>query len=415
MLRFMLTAEIIATGSEMLTPARTDTNSLWLTEKLNAIGIEVKRKTIVGDDLERMEQALRDALGRAGLVITTGGLGPTEDDVTRGAISAATGRGMSLDEALVEEIRARFASFGRAMPEINRRQAYVIENSQVLPNPNGSAPGLFLAHEGTLIAALPGPPREMEPMFERFVLPHLRERAGGVCVARRVMRVVGMGESAVDELIAPVYTQYQNPQTTILFNRAEIEIHLTAQADDEDAANALLNELADKIAAPLGPALFSRHGETMEEVVAHLLTAQSRTLALAESCTGGLIAERLTEIPGSSVFFMEGVVAYANEAKTRALNVPAELIAAHGAVSGQVAEAMAVGVKERAGTDFGVSVTGIAGPGGGTPEKPVGLVYIGLADAGGVTHRRLQFPGDRHLVRWRASQGALELLRRRLL
>jgi nicotinamide-nucleotide amidase len=411
----MLTAEIIATGSEMLTPERTDTNSLWLTEKLNSIGIEVKRKTIVGDDMERMEQALRDALGRAGLVITTGGLGPTEDDVTRGAIAAAVGREMYLDEDVVANIRAKFASFGREMPEINKRQAYVIQGAKVLPNPNGSAPGIFLEHEGTLVVALPGPPREMKPLFEQSVMPRLRESAGGVRVARRVMRVAGLGESALDELIAPIYTAYQNPQTTILFNRAEIEIHLAAQGQADEEADALLDELAGKIADKLGPALFSRHGETMEEIIAQLLTAQGKTLATAESCTGGLIAERLTEIPGSSVFFMEGVVAYANEAKTRALNVPAELIAAHGAVSGQVAEAMAAGVKERAGTDFGVSVTGIAGPGGGTPEKPVGLVYIGLADAGGVTHRRLQFPGDRHLVRWRASQGALELLRRRLL
>jgi nicotinamide-nucleotide amidase len=411
----MLTAEIIATGSEMLTPARTDTNSLWLTEKLNAAGIEVKRKTIVGDDAERMEQSIRDALGRAGLVITTGGLGPTEDDVTRGAIAAATGRGMRFEPALVTELEAKFARFGRQMPDINKRQAYVVEGAEVLPNPNGSAPGLFLEHEGTLIAAFPGPPREMQPMFEQCVLPRLREQAGGVCVARRVLRVVGRGESAVDELIAPIYTQYQNPQTTILFNRAEIEIHLTAQAPDETAAAVLLDEVTEKIAAKLGRSLFARHGETMEEVIAQLLTTQGKTLALAESCTGGLIAERLTEIAGSSVFFLEGVVAYANEAKTRTLNVPAALIAEHGAVSAQVAEAMALGIRARAGTDFGLSVTGIAGPGGGTAEKPVGLVYVGLADAQGVTHHKLQLPGDRHLVRWRASQGALELLRRRLL
>ena len=411
----MLTAEIIATGSEMLTPTRTDTNSLWLTEKLNAIGIEVKRKTIVGDDDERMEQALRDALGRAGLVITTGGLGPTEDDVTRGAVARAVGREMVLDEAIVTNIKAKFASFGREMPESNKKQAYVIAGAETLPNPNGSAPGMFLEHEGTLVALLPGPPREMKPMFEQSVAPRLTEKAGGVCVVRRVLRVVGLGESALDELIAPIYTTYANPQTTILFNRAEIEVNLTAQSPTPEAAEALLDELAGKIAEKLGPAVFSLRGETMEAIVAQLLTAQGRTLALAESCTGGLIAERLTEIPGSSAFFLEGIVAYSNEAKTRSLNVPTELIAEHGAVSGPVAEAMAVGARAQAGADFAVSVTGIAGPGGGTPEKPVGLVYVGLADAQSVTHHKLQLPGDRHLVRWRASQGALELLRRRLL
>jgi nicotinamide-nucleotide amidase len=410
----MLTAEIIATGSEMLTPTRTDTNSLWLTEKLNSIGIEVKRKIIVGDDAERMEQSLRDALGRAGLVITTGGLGPTEDDVTRDAVARAVGREMFLDENVVAGIVAKFASFGREMPEVNKKQAMVVDGAEVLPNPNGTAPGIFLEHENTMLALLPGPPREMKPMFENSVMPRLLERAGGVCVARRVMRVVGLGESAVDELIAPVYTAYQNPQTTILFTRAEIEIHLTAQAPMPDAAESLLDELAEKIAEKLGPALFSHYGETMEEIVAQLLTAQGKTLALAESCTGGLIAERLTEIAGSSAFFLEGSVVYSNEAKTRALNVPAQLIAAHGAVSGEVAEAMARGARERSGADLAVSVTGIAGPAGGTAEKPVGLVYIGLATANSLSHRKLQFPGDRHLVRWRASQAALELLRRQL-
>lgn len=411
----MLTAEIIATGSEMLTPTRTDTNSLWLTEELNALGIEVKRKTIVGDDAERMEQALRDALGRTGLIITTGGLGPTEDDVTRRAIAQAVGREMYEDAAIVENIRAKFASFGRKMPEINRRQALVISGAEVLNNPNGSAPGLFLVHEGTFIAALPGPPREMKPMFRAAVAPRLTAHTGAVRVVRRMMRVAGLGESAVDELIAPIYTQYTNPQTTILFNKAEIEIHLTAQGPNEATATALLDEVAEKCAAQLGTALFSSHGAALEEVIAELLAAKKQTLAVAESCTGGLIAHRLTEVPGSSAFFLEGAVTYSNAAKVRQLGVPEELIAEHGAVSAPVAAAMAAGIRERSGADYGLAVTGIAGPGGGTPEKPVGLVYLALADAAGSTPRQIQLPGDRYLVRWRASQGALDLLRKRLL
>jgi nicotinamide-nucleotide amidase len=262
---------------------------------------------------------------------------------------------------------------------------------------------------------LPGPPREMRPMFENFVQPKLTTKAGDVRVVRRILRVSGMGESAVDERIAPVYSQYKNPQTTILFNRSEIEIHLTAQAKTEQDAELLLDGLAGQIEERLGHAIFAFRGEKMEEVVGLRLAVGGFTIAVAESCTGGLIAQRLTEVPGSSVYFMEGVVAYSNEAKIRTLGVDADLIATHGAVSAEVAEAMAVGVKERAGTDFGLSITGIAGPGGGSEEKPVGLVYIALADDAHTEHRKLNIPGDRHLIRWRSSQAALDLLRRRLI
>lgn len=411
----MLTAEIIAIGSELLTPDRTDTNSLWLTEKLNSIGIEVKLKTIVGDDDARLEEAIKDALRRSSIVITTGGLGPTEDDITRKIAARAMGRRLSLDEKVLEEIRTRFLSFGRSMPEINSRQAMVIEGAEVLPNPNGSAPGLYIEHDSRSVVLLPGPPREMKPMFEEFVRPKLAAKAGDVRVVRRVLRVTGLGESAVDERIAPVYTQYKNPQTTILFNRSEIEIHLTAQAKTEAEAELLLDGLAGQIEERLGNAIFAFRGETMEEVVGLRLAVNGFTLAVAESCTGGLISQRLTEVPGSSVYFMEGVVTYSNEAKTRALGVDPELIEAHGAVSAEVAEAMAEGVRRRAETDFGLAVTGIAGPGGGSEEKPVGLVYIALSDDAHTEHRKLNIPGDRHLIRWRSSQAALDLLRRRLI
>ncbi len=411
----MLTAEIIAIGSELLTPDRADTNSLWLTEKLNSIGIEVKLKTIVGDDDARLEETIKDALRRSRIVITTGGLGPTEDDITRKIAARALSRRLMLNEKVLESIREKFRRMGRPMPEINSRQAMIIEGAEVLDNPNGSAPGLYIEHDERAVALLPGPPREMRPMFENFVLPKLVVKAGDVRVARRILRVVGMGESAVDERIAPVYTQYKNPQTTILFNRSEIEIQLTAQAKTEQDAELLLDGLAGQIEERLGDAIFAFRGETMEEVVGLRLAVKGFTLAVAESCTGGLISERLTGIPGSSVYFMEGVVTYSNDAKIRSLGVDAELIQEHGAVSAQVAEAMADGVKHRADTDFGLSVTGIAGPGGGTEEKPVGLVYIALADDAHVEHRKLILPGDRNLIRWRASQAALDLLRRRLI
>jgi nicotinamide-nucleotide amidase len=411
----MLTAEIIAVGSELLTPFRTDTNSLWLTERLNTVGVEVKLKTIVGDDDARLEETIRDALKRSGVVVLTGGLGPTEDDITRKIAARALGRRLLLDEKVLEEIRARFLHWGRKMPEINARQAMVMEGAEVLPNPNGSAPGMYLEHEGRAVVLLPGPPREMKPMFDTHVLPKLSGRAGDVRVVRRVLRVAGLGESAVDERIAPVYTQYKNPQTTILFTNTDIEIHLTAQAKSEAEAELLLDGLSGQIEERLGDAVFAFRGEKMEEVVGLRLAVGGFTLATAESCTGGLIAHRLTEVPGSSTYFTEGVVAYSNEAKTRLLGVPAELIETQGAVSAEVAEAMAEGVKRRAGTDFGLAVTGIAGPGGGTEGKPVGLVYVALADDAHTEHRRLMLPGDRYLIRWRASQSALDLLRRRLI
>ncbi|MDT5296147.1 MAG: nicotinamide-nucleotide amidase [Acidobacteriota bacterium] len=411
----MLSAEIIAVGSELLTPFRTDTNSLWLTDRLNTVGVEVKLKTIVGDDDARLEETIRDAVKRSGIVVITGGLGPTEDDITRKITARALGRRLLLDEKVLEEIRERFLHWGRKMPEINARQAMVIEGAEVLANPNGSAPGMYVEHENRVLVLLPGPPREMKPMFDELVLPRLSGRAGGVRVARRVLRVAGLGESAVDERIAPVYTQYKNPQTTILFTNTDIEIHLTAQGKTEPEAELLLDGLAGQIEERLGDSVFAFRGETMEAVVGLRLAVGGFTLAVAESCTGGLVAHRLTEVAGSSTYFTEGVVTYSNESKTRLLDVPAELIESRGAVSAEVAEAMAEGVKRRAGTDFGLAVTGVAGPGGGSTEKPVGLVYVALADDAHTEHRRLMLPGDRHLIRWRASQSALDLLRRRLI
>jgi nicotinamide-nucleotide amidase len=411
----MLTAEIIAVGSELLTPERTDTNSLWLTEKLNEIGIEVKLKTIVGDDEMRLEETIRDAVKRSDIVITTGGLGPTEDDVTRQVSAKAIDRELVYHTELEDDLRTRFERWGREMPEINKRQAYVIDGSDVLPNPNGSAVGMFARVGEKFLAVLPGPPRENQPMFIDHVLPHLKEVAGTVFVKRRNLRVVGLGESALDEAIAPIYTAYKSVQTSILFNKTEVEVQISATDTDETAAKRTADELADKVVEKLGVAVFSFNGETMEEVVGKLLTERGLTVSLAESCTGGLIAERLTDMPGSSKYFLEGAVTYSNGAKISRLGVKSETLDRFGAVSAETAEEMAVGMRERAQTDFAVSITGIAGPDGGSEEKPVGTVFIALADAEGVRSMKFVFPGDRYLIRWRSSQAALDFLRRRIL
>lgn len=411
----MLRAEIIAIGSELLTPHRTDTNSLWLTERLNSVGIEVQLKTVVGDDEAILEESLRDALKRSDVIISTGGLGPTEDDVTRKVFARVTGRQLKLDYEVLAHIRERFASRGYQMTPNNERQALILVGGKVLANPNGTAPGIKIDQEGKLIVLLPGPPRENQPMFDDYVMPDLERMSRGVRIARRVLKVTGLGESALDDMIAPIYKEYTNPSTTILFTDSEIEIHLTGSADTAARAEEIVEELTDKLEEKLGYYLYSTTGESLEEVVGHRLRLKQFTIATAESCTGGLVAERITRVPGSSDYFVGSVVSYTNEVKSHLLDVPEEMIELHGAVSGEVAEAMARGVKMRTGATIGVSVTGTAGPGGGTDAVPVGTVYVGLADDVVTSNRRLVLPGDRHLVRWRASTAALEMVRRRYL
>jgi len=411
----MLSAEIIAIGSELLTPEKTDTNSLWLTGKLNEIGIDVKLKTIVGDDALRLEETIRDAVKRSDVVITTGGLGPTEDDITRQVSARALGRELEFHEDIVEHLRERFRAWGREMPEINKRQAYVIEGAEILPNPNGSAVGMSVAIGEKFLIVLPGPPRENQPMFDNYVFGKLKEKSGEVVFRKRVLKVSGLGESAIDEAIAPIYSAYERVQTSVLFNKSEVEVHLIAQGKTDAEADALNEEIADRIVEKLGIAVFSKDGEEMEAVVGRLLGERGKTLSVAESCTGGLISQRLTDVSGSSAYFIEGVVAYANEAKMNALDVPAEIIEQFGAVSAETAEAMAKGMRARAGTDYAISITGIAGPTGGTPEKPVGTVYIGYSDAALTKSFKIVLPGDRYLIRWRSSQAALDYLRRQIL
>jgi len=410
----MLNAEIIAIGSEMLTPFRLDTNSLWLTERLNAMGVEVKLKTVVGDDEARLEETVRDAMKRSEIVIATGGLGPTEDDITRKIFARVLKRQLILEDAILEKIRARFARRNMPMPEINARQALVISGAQILENGNGTAPGMLIAEGKCTVVLLPGPPREMKPIFDASVAPALKQRVGDMLIVRRTLSIFGLTESATDELAAPIYTKYRNPSTTILFKDGQIELHLTAQARGEGDAVKLLDELAKRLDEVLGEYIFSRDNETLEEVIGQLLKLRGYTLATAESCTGGLLAGRITDVPGSSEYFLEGVVSYSNEAKIDLLGVRKKLIETHGAVSEQVAGAMAAGIRKRAGSTFGISVTGVAGPGGGSAEKPVGLVYIALADDSQTTTRRFIFPGDRQFIRTLSVNAALDMLRRRV-
>jgi nicotinamide-nucleotide amidase len=407
--------ELLAVGSELLDPDRVETNSVYLTGRLREVGVEVVARTMVADDLAWLTSAFRAALARADVVISTGGLGPTEDDLTREAAAAALERPLRRDLAMVEALRARFARYGRVMAPVNEKQADVIEGATVLPNPRGTAPGQRLAADGRLLVLLPGPPGEMEPMFVEQVLPLIRERAGGAVLRRRVLRIAGMGESDVEQVVAPVYTTFTNPRTTILGAPGETELHLTAEGRSEAEAEERLEALAKALRERLPGSIYSEDGRRLHEVVASLLAERGLTLALAESCTGGMLASRLTELPGSSAFLERGYVTYSNRAKVDLLGVDPALLESVGAVSAETAQAMAAGARRAAGTDIGVGITGIAGPGGGTPEKPVGLVFLAIAGAAGDRVRRVHFPGDRGRVRRQAVQGALEMIRRGLL
>lgn len=411
------TAEILAIGSELLTPFRTDTNSLLLTRRLNDIGIDVIGKSIVADRPAALEAALRLAISRADLVVTTGGLGPTDDDLTREAIAATTGAALRETPAIIETIAQRFASRGMVMPGINRRQALVPEGAEPLDNPHGTAPGLYLPIGARVIVALPGPPRELTPMWETHVAPRLSARAAGRVMGRRVLKIAGRGESHVDEVAAPVYRQFRDwsppIETSILASPGRVELHLSAQGQDPAAVAAVLDRGVTALVAAIGPPVFSVDGRDLEQVVGEQLAQRRLTIAAAESCTGGLVLGRLTAVPGSSAWVVGGVVAYDNRVKVEQLGVAAQVLRDHGAVSEPVALGMAEGVRTRLGADVGVGVTGIAGPSGGTDAKPVGTVVIAVAGPGAATHvRTLRLPGDRAMVRQLSVQSALDLVRR---
>jgi nicotinamide-nucleotide amidase len=407
-------AEIIAVGSELLTPLYQDTNSLFLTERLNSLGIEVRFKTVVGDRADDLATALREALSRSPLIILTGGLGPTEDDLTRGVVSGVLRRPLLEVPEIRRQIQERLARFGRPMAENNLRQAMVPQGAVWLENNNGTAPGIWIEHDHNIVVLLPGPPGELEAMFDAACVPRLAQASTGQRIKTRVYKVVGLPESEVDKRAAAVYQAYENPTTTILAKPGAIEIHLRARAATDQEAEARLAELGDQIELALGEFIFSTRGESLEEVVGMYLVMRQKTVAVAESCSGGLLAERLTRNSGSSIFFLGGAICYSNALKTSLAGVPTTLIEEHGAVSQPVAQAMAEGIRARTGASLGVGITGIAGPTGGSPEKPVGLVFIGLADERGTQVREFRFPGNRERVRLWATQMALEMIRRRI-
>lgn len=411
-------AVILAVGSELLSSEKLDTNSLFLTEQLNAYGVAVRYKLVVGDDEDDLATAILDAVSRADLVVTTGGLGPTEDDVTRRAVAKAFGLTLHEDAGVASMILARFESRGLDMPDLNRRQALVPEGAEIVPNARGTAPGLWMVRGNVICLLLPGPPRELRPMFEEILSARIAERTAGHRLFRRVLTVVGRTESHVEALAQPVYSQWRAPgrciDTTILASLGQLELHLSTADDDADRATRLLDAATAELAEVLGEGLVSTRGESLEVVVGRLLTSRGRSIALAESCTGGLVTSRLTDVPGSSAYVLAGWVVYSNSAKVQ-LGVDASLIAQHGAVSERVASALAVQACQRAGADYGLGVTGIAGPGGGSAEKPVGTVWFGLAGPEGpIRTLTARFPGERGRVKCQASQTALDMLRREL-
>jgi len=405
-------AEIIAIGSELLTPFRVDTNSLFLTSELNKVGVRVVHKAIVGDTPEEMRQPFGRALDRADVVISSGGLGPTDDDRTRETVAAMLGRKLYRDEGVFQKIQERFRRFGRSMPEINARQAMVIEGATILPNPKGTAPGLWIEVRGHILILLPGVPQELRGIFENEVQPRLAKLGIQQRLYTRELRITGIFESDVEQRVSPLYAQYPDVEVTILAAPTGIQLHPRLWSEDAAKAEAQLDELVKRMSLALGEYLVSTRGESLEEVVARELTEHRATIAVAESCTGGLLAERLTSLPGSSVYFVGGIVCYSNELKTSLVGVPAELIETKGAVSSEVALALADGIRRRTGAALGVGITGIAGPGGGTAEKPVGLVYLGLADERGPRGSELRLPGDRERIRQFSTQRALDAVRR---
>lgn len=414
-----MNAEIVAIGSELLTAFKQDTNSLFLTGKLNELGVNVDFKTVVGDRRSDLVNAIRIALERADIIVLMGGLGPTEDDLTREATAEALGVEIHRDPEIVAWLYARFASRRIKMAENNLKQADVIAGAEVLKNPRGSAPGQFLQTEfrgrKRIIMLLPGPPREIHPMFEEQCMERLRQILPHQNIATRLLKIALLPESEADRRAAPIYTQYSDIETTILAHRGEIHFHLRAQAATMTEAQKKVDALASRLEDEFDDTLFSTRGETLEQIVGYFLQMRGETLAVAESCTGGMVSQRITSVPGSSRYFLGGAVVYDNSLKSSLADVPPLMIAEHGAVSREVAVALAEGIRKRCKSSLGVGVTGIAGPTGGTEEKPVGLVFHAVSDGKTTDVVERRFPGDRDLIRQWATTQALDLVRRKLM
>ena len=414
-----MNAEIIAVGSEMLTPFRMDTNSLYLTEQLNRLGVDVIFKSIVGDDFRRLVAAAQHGLFRSDIVIFSGGLGPTEDDLTREAVAEALGLTVRRDPEILTLLEKRFAERGWKMSPNNAKQADMLDGATILPNPNGTAPGQWLSGEFDgrehIIVLLPGPPHELKALFEAEVRDRLHAKVPPAFLAVRTLKIAMLGESAVDARVAPIYKRYTDVETTILAGAGEIELHFKTVAPTQDAAQRRVDEVAGIVEDELDDAVYSRNGESLEQIVGYWLQMRNATVAVAESCTGGLLAERITSISGSSRYFLGGAVVYSNALKTELAGVPEEMIDRHGAVSREVAAALAEGIRYRCESTLGVGITGVAGPNGGTPDKPVGMVFHAVSSSTGTEVVQRNFPGDRKRIRRFASTMALDMMRKKLM
>ncbi|MEK6680072.1 MAG: competence/damage-inducible protein A [Nitrospirota bacterium] len=410
-------AELIAVGSELLSWDKAETNSLYISKQLNLLGINVRFKSIVGDAESDIEAVLKAAVSRSQVVIITGGLGPTEDDLTRKAVAKALKRGLVLKEELIEKIKKRFESMGKAMPKNNERQALMPNKAVVIDNPIGTAPGFAIEHDKVLIICLPGVPAEMQRMFEEGAVPLIKKRIDvSEAVRLWIIRTCGIAEAKVDELIGDLYAADKNIRIGLAAGEKGVDVRITSSKASEIETSRLSAELEEKITAILKDYIYGFDNEEMEEIVVRLLMEKGAKLAVAESCTGGLISKRLTDVSGSSACFDRGIVSYSNEAKIQMLKISNDLIKAYGAVSSQVAMAMAESVRRISNTELGIGVTGIAGPTGGTPEKPVGLVYIAISEKGKETRcKGYNFAGNRGMIRMKASQFALNIIRRALL
>ena len=414
-----MNAEIIAIGSELLTPHRMDTNSLYLTEQLNSLGVDVSFKTIVGDNLRHLVAAAEHGLFRSDILIFSGGLGPTEDDLTREAVAEALGVTLKRDPEILARLEQRFAERGWKMAPNNMKQADVIEGAVALPNLNGTAPGQWICGQFDgrehILILLPGPPFELKGLFEAEVRERLRAKVPVAHLFTRTLKVAMLGESAVDARVSPIYKRYPDVETTILAGAGEIELHFRTRAGTVDAARARADEVAELVEDELDDAVYSRNGESLEQIVSYWLQMRNATLAVAESCTGGLLSERITSVSGSSRYFRGGAVVYSNKLKTELAGVPEEMIHRHGAVSREVAAALAEGIRYRCESTLGVGITGVAGPTGGTADKPVGLVFHAIASDTGTEVVQRNFPGDRKRIRRFASTMALDMLRKQLM
>lgn len=406
-----MNAEIIAVGTELLLGQIVNTNAQFLSQELASLGIGVYYQTVVGDNVDRLRGVFAQALDRADVVILTGGLGPTTDDLTREAVAGILGRELQFSDEVWQAIVARMQRFSRRVPENNRRQAFVPAGATILPNPNGTAPGVAVEHDGKLIALLPGPPREMQPMFRDHVRPLLLQGGEQAVIHSTSLRIIGIGESALEELIGDLIAAQSNPTIALYAKLGEVEIRITARAEDIEAANELIRPTEQQIRLRLGSAVYGVNQETLPAVLGQLLLARGWQLAVAESCTGGLISSMITSVAGSSAYFNRGMITYSNQAKVELLGVSVATIESFGAVSAECAREMAAGARNLSGCDVSIAVTGMAGPGGGTAEKPVGTIFVAIQTPEGELVEKLSMTGDRSAIQERTAKTAINLTR----